>query len=65
MKSSEATITNISKISENEYLVNGRMEMIDVYGKSWTNNFDCTVVSYDGKTWIIQGDFRYKSNHWY
>ena len=58
------TITNTEKISDTEYVVNGRITKIDVYGTSWNNTFDCSVITSDnGESWDA-GRFQYKSDSW-
>ena len=64
IKSSEVTITNTKRISSNEYLVNGTMTMIDVYGTRWKNTFDCTVTRSTGSTSWSAGTFEYRSKSW-
>lgn len=62
IKSSSATITNVKKISDTEYLVSGKVVMTDVYGTKWNNNFDCTVRK-SGDRWSA-GSFDYTSSKW-
>lgn len=57
------TITNTQKISDNEYLVSGKITKVDVYGNNWNNTFDCSVESDDGDRWDAD-NFEYKSNNW-
>ena len=65
LKSSYATISTVRKNSENEYLVSGRMTMVDVYGTYWTNNFDCKVKKSESlDKWIVSGGFNYTSSNW-
>lgn len=64
IRTSSATITNVRKVSEKEYIVNGKMQMTDIYGNVWTNTFDCTVESIDGENWILPDGFSYKSVNW-
>ena len=59
---SAAIITNVKKISDTEYLVSGKVNMLDVYGTWWTNTFDCEVTKY-GDDWRA-GSFDYTSNKW-
>ena len=65
IKFSYALISTVEKISDDEYVVVGRMQMNDIYGTTWGNNFACTVVkSYDGENWQMKGDFQYQSSSW-
>ena len=63
LKSSQATITNVKKISDTEYRVSGKIVMTDVYGTKWNNTFDCEVTTSDGEKWRA-GSFDYTSKSW-
>ncbi len=64
IKSVSTNITNIKKVADDEYLVNGTITKTDVYGTRWNNQFDCKVTSSDdGETWHA-GSFEYKSSSW-
>lgn len=62
IQSANITITNIKKVSETEYLVNGKIVMNDVYGTQWNNTFDCTVKKSNG-SWSANS-YEYKSDSW-
>ena len=59
---SSATITDITKLSETQYRVSGKVVMVDVYGTKWSNTFNCTVT-YTGSSCKV-GTFNYTSNKW-
>ena len=63
LKSSSATITNVKEISDTEYLVSGRITMIDVYGTNWNNTFDCSVTKNINDEWVA-GSFEYTNDNW-
>ena len=66
IRNSTTTVTNIKKISETEYFVNGRITMYDIYGDSWSNTFDCTVRQEEtpsGKIWKSD-PFEYTNTNW-
>lgn len=63
IKSVSVSITNMEKLSDTEYIVNGRITKTDVYGTKWNNTFDCKVTSSDGEEWSA-GSFQYKSDSW-
>ena len=64
LRSSSATITNVKKVSDSEYLVSGKMVMTDIYGTKWNNTFDCTVLyDFDDDEWSA-GQFEYTSSTW-
>ena len=62
LKSSRASVSTVRKISDTEYLVSGKITMMDVYGTNWNNTFDCTVEK-DGTDWDV-GSFDYTSENW-
>ena len=62
LKSSRATITNVKKVSDTEYLVSGKIVMTDIYGTNWNNTFDCKVKK-SGDSWSA-GSFEYTSKNW-
>lgn len=63
IKYSYATITNLKWSGESKCTVSGVLKLIDIYGTTWKNNFDCVVTSSDnGNTWNA-GSFTYK-NKW-
>jgi len=70
IKTTNAEVTDISQISDTEYLVRGRITMIDVYGTQWSNLFDINmtaeIVDNEGQeeVEISGGDFIYKSESW-
>ncbi len=64
INSVRVAITHTEKISDTEYIVNGKITKIDVYGTSWNNTFDCSVTTSDnGESWDA-GRFQYKSDSW-
>ena len=63
LKSSDATVSTVKKVSEKEYRVSGKMVMTDVYGTKWSNNFDCKVTSSNGEDWRA-GSFEYTGTNW-
>ena len=62
LKSSDATITTVNKISDTEYRVSGKIVMTDIYGTKWSNTFDCKVTKI-GDSWSA-ASFEYKSSSW-
>jgi len=63
INSHSISITNMEKLSNTEYIVNGRVTLTDIYGTKYSNTFDCKVTSSDGENWHA-GDFRYKNDYW-
>ena len=63
IRSSDAHVTNIKRISDTEYIVNGKVVMTDVYGTAWTNTFDCEVEQDSDGDWDV-GSFEYTSDKW-
>ena len=60
--SSQATVTNVKKISDTKYEVSGRIVMTDVYGTQWSNTFDCEVNKYTD-SWSCSS-FDFTNSNW-
>ena len=64
IKSSIATVTNLSWSGEDTCIVSGVMQKTDIYGTVWINNYDCTVTTSDGgETWKA-GNLIIKNEYW-
>ena len=63
LKSSRAAVTNIQRVSDTEYIVNGKVTMNDVYGTAWTNTFDCEVEQDSDGDWSAS-KFEYTDDSW-
>ena len=58
------TITNTEKVDDWEYMVNGQITKIDVYGRPWRNYFDCTVMGdEESGEWVAEA-FEYLTKSW-
>ena len=62
LKSSNATISTVKKVSDTEYRVSGKIVMTDVYGTEWNNTFDCTVTK-SGDSWYADS-LDYTNSSW-
>lgn len=62
-KSSRGTVTNIKQISDTEYQVSGKITVIDVYGNSWNNDYDCIVTQNTSGDWNA-GSLKYVNSSW-
>ncbi len=62
IKFSEATVTNVERVTDDLYRVNGKICMTDIYGTKWENRFDCEVIRANN-SWLAE-PLQYKSENW-